>query len=66
MFDFVGHLRIGSKNLLINLWALSTLQLGGGGGGPKKVCLKPARSRGFEVEDFIFLSTLLLLLLSLG
>ena len=29
MFDFVGHLRIGSKNLLINLWALSTLQLGG-------------------------------------
>ena len=36
MFDFVGHLRIGSKNLLINLWALSTLQLGGG--GPNKVC----------------------------
>ena len=27
MFDFVVHLRIGSKNLLIGLWALSTLQL---------------------------------------
>ena len=65
MFDFVVHLRIGSKNLLIGLWALSTLQLWGG----------LALIRFFEIqlgvealrlEDFIFLSTLQLLLLSLG
>ena len=65
MCSFIIHHKIGNKKLLIGLWGWSILQLCGGLVLTRFV----GSQQGAEVlrlEDFIILSTLLLLYPSLG